>query len=124
MQSAAISVLPGPDWYLSVFVLTRTVRTGYRLCMVFPCFLRLQWQCVFENAATNKHLIDHQEALRRQRRTLLAGLAFAGMAYMAPGLVSLNEARAYSYSSRSRSSRFSRAGRDSRRNGSISGCDR
>ena len=49
-----------------------------------------------------------QEKLRRQRRTLLAGLAAAGLAYAAPGLLSLNEAQAYSGPSRrSRPSRYS-----------------
>ena len=56
-----------------------------------------------------------QEKLRRQRRTILAGLAAAGLAYAAPGLLSLNEAHAYSHPSRrSRPSHRSRPSRRSR----------
>lgn len=49
-----------------------------------------------------------KEELRRQRRTLLAGLALAGVAYMAPGFVTVNTAHAGSRDSRpSRRSRYS-----------------
>ena len=49
-----------------------------------------------------------KEALRRQRRVLLAGLALAGVAYMAPGMVTVNEAHAGSRDSRpSRRSHYS-----------------
>ena len=59
-----------------------------------------------------------KDALRRQRRALLAGLALAGVAYMAPGIVTVNEAQAHSHytrpSRRSRPSRPSRRSRPSR----------
>ena len=61
---------------------------------------------------------ERKEALRRQRRALLAGLALAGVAYMAPGMVTVNEAQAHSHytrpSRRSRPSRPSRRSRPSR----------
>ena len=59
-----------------------------------------------------------KDALRRQRRALLAGLALAGVAYMAPGMVTVNEAQAHSHYTRpSRRSRPSRRRRYSRYTG-------
>ena len=61
------------------------------------------------------------EDFREQRRRILAGLVAAGMAYAAPTLLTLNEARAASFPSRpsrpgypSRRSRPSYASRPSR----------
>lgn len=64
---------------------------------------------------------EHRESVRRQRRALLAGLACAGIAYMAPGIVSVNEAQAHSRYTRpsrpSHPSRYERRRRYSRYTG-------
>ena len=69
-----------------------------------------------ESQSTRKE--SGKETLRRQRRALLAGLALAGVAYMAPGFATVNEAQAHSHyprpSRRSRPSRPSRRSRPSR----------
>ena len=72
--------------------------------LVAPCQTTLQPQqgksIMTESQTKTERRESARESLRRQRRALLAGLALAGAAYMAPGFVTVNTAHAGSRDSR------------------------